>query len=969
MQEGGSSPQSECFIFQPPGKNIYLTVSMMKETCIRAFWTTALIILLLPYSFSQTGQIQVSGRITDASDDSPLVGVNVSVPGKYIGTVSNLEGYFYLRISGEELPLVIRFSMVGYRTEEYTLTKLNTSGLRVRLSNEDIIGGEVVITAPIVEVEQKTFNELLTVEMMDALSIRETPAHNYYEALAYMKGVDVTTQSMQFLTVNARGFNSTENVRFKQIVDGMDNQAPGLSFPVGNIAGLNELDVETMEFMPGPSTALYGNNSLNGVLLLTSKDPFQYPGLSIMVKPGVADLKHGYDYPFQFFGKPMGEVAMRYAKVLGKKLAFKVNAGYMRGKDWYADVTTNIRPGNIKYEWDPGHDGLNQYGDEIMAFLPVGEGGAMIPVARTGYKDKDLVDNNVESLKLDASLHFRITPAVTAILHGNYGKATTVYAAENRIALKGFEIYQYKAELRGKNFDLYGYTTQQGAGDAYDTRFLAIHLNRLWKSDERWFKEYEDVYLGRYAKYGVTPFDHRVARAYADYERILPNTQSFEEAKDSIINNTDFRNGARIINNSRMYELFGNYSLPQTEALLAIRFGGNYRYYKLISDGTIFPDTIGNPISFFEYGGFVELEKKMMEDKLDLMASLRYDASEQFKGSITPRFSVLYTANETRNFRISLLTGTRYPGAREQFINKDLGPHRYLGGLPEMVAVFDLPGNAVYQQNVEAYNDAVDRAVNDERVPVSPTQAMLENIHILQEGIVQPGRFNTLKPERVFSVELGHKGRITKRLYYDLVYYYSIYRNFIGFVRVNKPRTSPAVDLYTALLQMNNSSQRELIYLTTNSKESISIQGLSTGFKYLVPLGSILSWNATFSKINSDPDDPVVPGFNTPVFKTNISLSNRKMDRMENNPGMSRVGFFINWRYQSAMDWESPFASGRVDPFATLDWQISYTLDEPKSVLKFGVNNFLNVQHTSSFGGAQVGIFYYISYTIENLFN
>ncbi|MGC9471646.1 MAG: TonB-dependent receptor [Bacteroidales bacterium] len=919
--------------------------------------------------FAQEGVVQISGRVIDALDEGPMSGVNVSVTGQQLGTVSNPEGYFYLKVTGIELPFEIRFSMVGYRSESYTVKQIITSGLRVRMFSEDILGDEVVITAPAVEVEQKTFREVITVEMMDMLTIKETPAHNYYEALAYMKGVDITTQSLQFLSVNARGFNSTENIRFRQIVDGMDTQAPGFSFSVGNVAGLPELDVETLEFMPGPSTARYGYNSLNGVLVMTSKDPFQYPGLSFSIQPGVSDLRPGHDYPFQFYGKPLFDGSFRYAHVVGDRLAFKLNAGYMKGRDWYADDTTNIRPGNIKWEWDPGHDGLNKYGDEIFSYLPVGENGEDIPVARTGYRDKYLVDNGVESLKLNASVHYRLTPKITAILHGNYGKSTTVYAAENRIALRDFELYQARAEVNGENFQLFGYTTRQGAGDTYDTRFLAIHLNRLWKSDEKWFRQYRDVYLGKYQKYGVKGFDHRVARAFADNERLLPGTSSFEAAKDSLISLTDFRHGARIINNSRMWEVAGNYTFEQGRVLPGLMIGGNFRYYDLISNGTIFPDTTGNPIHFYEYGMFAELERTLIEDRISLVASLRIDGSEQFRHTFTPRLILSLIPDPSHHIRLAVLTGTRYPGAREQFINKDMGAYQYVGGLLPMIENFELPGNSVYQGSVEAFNQAVEEAMSDDKNPKSYAEAMMDNLYLLEEGKVQAEAFAELKPEKVTSFELGYRGKLLNRIFWDLVYYYSTYRDFIGYVEVNRPRTSPSTDLYTAIQQMNSAGMHDLIYVHTNARERIAIQGLSVGVKWLVPLGSVLSWNATFSKINQDPSDPLVPGFNTPVFKTNISISNRKMDRMENNPGMERVGFNINWRFQSAIDWESPFASGRVDPFATLDWQISYHLENPRAVIKAGTNNFLNIIHTNTYGGAQVGIFYYIGFTMENLFN
>jgi iron complex outermembrane receptor protein len=935
-------------------------------------WSVGCMVMILPLllpgsQVSAQSIVQISGRVTDATTNEPMAGVNITIPDKYKGTISNNDGYFYLKVTGIELPFKIRISMVGYHTEEYQVTRTYESGIRVRMMSEDVVASEVVVTAPVIESEQKVFREVRSMERLDALGIKETPAHTYYEALAYLKGIDVTTQSLQFLTVNARGFNSTENLRFKQVVDGMDNQAPGFNFPIGNILGLNELDVESMEFLPGPSSAVYGNNSLNGVLELSSKDPFTYQGLSVVIEPGVADLRPGSDYPFQFFGKPLMDASIRYAKAYGN-VAFKLNLAFMRGRDWYADDTVNVRAGSVHYEVDPGHDGLNQYGDEVMSYLPVGENGEMIPVARTGYRDKYLVDNRVKSLKLGAALHYSLTEKITAVLAANYGLATTVYAGDNRISLPNFQIYQAKAEIRSDRFLVRGYTTQQNSGDAYDTRFLAINLNRYVKSDDQWFKDFKNACLGRYRRFGIIGSDYNVARAFADNDRLWPGTAGFDEVKQKMIDSTGFYRGARIVNNSNLYEVDAEYRFKSEGVMPSITVGGNYRFFDLASEGTIFPDTTGNNITYFEYGSYIEMSKKMLNEKLDLVASLRYDKSENFQGQLTPRFSMLYSFSEYKNLRFSILTGARYPGTKEQFIHQNLGTAIYLGGLHQMFKPYDLPLNSFYYDKVGKFNQAVDNAVYDKDNPISQTQAIFENLSLLQDGIVRQKDFRDLRPEKVLSLELGYKSRIANSFFFDFVYYYSLYKDFIGYVTLAKPRTSPSTDLFTAASQVNNTTQRDLFYLYTNSNEMISLQGIMTGIKWLMPLGSVMGMNATLTKINQQTDDPVVPGFNTPALKVNLSISNRKLDKMPNNPGFKNLGFYINWRYQSPIHWESPFASGRIKQFGTTDFQLSYTFEKPKSVLKAGVNNFLNIIHTSSFGGPQIGIFYYVSYTIESLF-
>src|SRR5690606_231398 len=130
------------------------------------------------------------------------------------------------------------------------------SKVDIQLAESTILGQEVVVSAS--RVEESILKSPVSIEKMDILAIRQTPADTYYKGIANLKGVDVTTSSINFQIVNARGFNSTGNTRFVQLTDGMDTQAPDLNFPIGNLNGPSELDVESVEFIPGASSALYG---------------------------------------------------------------------------------------------------------------------------------------------------------------------------------------------------------------------------------------------------------------------------------------------------------------------------------------------------------------------------------------------------------------------------------------------------------------------------------------------------------------------------------------------------------------------------------------------------------------------------------------------------------------------------------------------------------------------------------------
>jgi iron complex outermembrane receptor protein len=102
--------------------------------------------------------------------------------------------------------------------------------------------------------------------------------------LENLKGVDINVNSLTFKSINTRGFATFANTRFMQLVDGMDNSAPALNFPLGNLLGMTETDVQSVELLPGAASALYGANAFNGILFMRSKSPFDHQGISGYIK-------------------------------------------------------------------------------------------------------------------------------------------------------------------------------------------------------------------------------------------------------------------------------------------------------------------------------------------------------------------------------------------------------------------------------------------------------------------------------------------------------------------------------------------------------------------------------------------------------------------------------------------------------------------------------------------------------------
>lgn len=520
----------------------------MNRTCI-LFW----IVLLGLGSLAAYSQTSLTGKVTDAATQQPLAGVSISLVGTVTGTITDAKGNFTLNTSATP-PLQLRISSVGYATQVLDVSA-NQTHLTITLQEQAYLGEEVVVSAS--RVEENVLQSPVSIEKMDIRSIQSTPAASFYDALRNLKGVDVATQSLTFTSVNTRGFAGNGNTRVVQMVDGMDNQAPGLNFAVGNIVGISELDLESVELLPGAASALYGPNATNGLLLMNSKSPFQYQGLSAYVKGGVMHASNRSEATTPFY-----DASIRFAKAFNNKVAFKLNVSYLAAKDWQAtdtrDQSFGLAADNPLYPGfdrtpatNPNYNGVNVYGDEnssnvsLASFRPVfaqfmqlpaaqlnaidprltqivngikaisaGTGlpastiinGILLPdqlVARTGYTERDLVDYRTKSLKVSGALHYRLSDKVEAIVQANWGLGTTVYTSSDRYYIKDFTLGQYKLELKGDHFFVRAYTTQERSGDAYASGILASYINEAWKPSlnsaalaSSWYPQYAFTYGG-----------------------------------------------------------------------------------------------------------------------------------------------------------------------------------------------------------------------------------------------------------------------------------------------------------------------------------------------------------------------------------------------------------------------------------------------------------------------------------------
>jgi len=213
-------------------------------------------------SFSQT---TISGSVVD-DNSQPIPGANIIVVGTTSGNVTDFDGNFTLTYH-QNPPFSVQASSVGFET---VIIKITSNNQKVNfVLKEGTSLDEVVISAS--RTPERIFESPVTVERFGIKQIKNTASADFYDGLENLKGVDVNTNSLTFKSVNTRGFATFANNRFMQLVDGMDNSTPALNFPIGNLVGMTETDVQSVELLPGASSALYGANALMGFCLCAVK--------------------------------------------------------------------------------------------------------------------------------------------------------------------------------------------------------------------------------------------------------------------------------------------------------------------------------------------------------------------------------------------------------------------------------------------------------------------------------------------------------------------------------------------------------------------------------------------------------------------------------------------------------------------------------------------------------------------------
>ncbi len=977
-------------------------------------------------SFTMWAQTQVSGTVTDA-DGQPLPGANILMDGT-TGAVSDFDGNFSLS-TDQQPPFTLTVSSVGFESTTVDVTSASVS-LTIQLSEGSTQLDEIVVSAS--RFAQRIFESPVTVEKFNVQQIAATPAADFFSGLEEIRGIQVNRGGLVFNQVNTRGFGTLYNEGFVTLVDGMDNQAPIFGFAIGNLIGLNELDVQSVEVLPGAASALYGADAYKGIMFMNSKSAFDDTGVSAYVKSGVTSQDVSGQNEFTDWG-------VRLAHAFSDKFAIKATYSNIEGTDWEAaDKRSQDANGRVVdgvNPLDPTYNGINVYGDELgLAFnlsenfsdnvLPAVElptsltggvegltladlpalnpstgqplanlstgapfgsaleyyqyvfgtlapgfwGTDMQQINFTGYDERALTDGTTSNYKYNVEASYRPAEDVEIILGSRQGGGKIILQGLSRYTIDNFKMTQNKLEVNWGNLNFKAYTTEEDAGDSYDTNaagllmfaaqdggpsewygnyFEGFHMSALGGAENPALalgllqqiagEVYGGTALGgdmsgtTYANYGITSLTphHYAGRVLANQNMIQPGTSEFDSTLDAIASTT-----AKLTDNTKTQSFELNYDLTDRVDFADILIGGSYRNTELNTQGTVLTDYDG-PISYYQYGMYTQAKKDL--GKLTLTGSIRYDKSEFFDAVFTPRLGALYSISDNQNLRVSYQTGFRNPTNQDQYIGLRGSRTVLMGSSPDSVDRFKMP-----------FQRATDGAVYNVTGDVVFATA-------LNPTTYQPEELKNVEPEYIVSYDIGYRFN-TPTTSFDIAAYLSQYDNFIA-----------TQDVWIPLLYNGQSVTEALDNLDVfpfsvdgNIDEEVSSYGVSVAVNQALTQKIGMNMSYEFNDLDYTPSSATSlfePSFNTPKHRFKVSVVGQNIN--------DNIGFNVSLRSNSEYEYQASFIDETIAANTVIDAQVSFTLDKLNSVLKVGGTNIGGDDYVSLVGSGMIGQMFYTSLTFN----
>ena len=410
----------------------------------------------------------VSGRLTDVETGQPVVAVTVQVvsaTGRVVASgVTDPEGNF--RIANVPVgTYALVLTHVGYQT-------LRLPDIRVVAGETTMAGGSLTSSAfllnPVVvsasKRQEKAIEAPASVSVISKEEIEQRPAVTPIDHIRTVPGVDVITSGVQSTNVVVRGFNNIFSGALHTLTDYRIAGVPSLRVNFMHFIPQNNDDIDRMEVVLGPGSALYGPNTANGVLHILTKSPLtDDPGTSLTVAGGMHAGSPLPPAPLTLINIPaepstgLFQATFRTSHRLGDKFGFKVSGQYLQADEFlYRDKVEDSTKINL-----PTDPTALQASPLFAPSMSLAE--RQLRAARIANRDFD-----IKRWSGDARADWRVSDNFTAVLSGGITN-------DNSIELTGIGAgqavdwkYSYvQARANYRNWFAQTYMNMSDAGETF----------------------------------------------------------------------------------------------------------------------------------------------------------------------------------------------------------------------------------------------------------------------------------------------------------------------------------------------------------------------------------------------------------------------------------------------------------------------------------------------------------------------
>ena len=363
------------------------------------------VIPVMILSFGLAAQTMITGKVTDSATGEGLIGASVQVVGTTAGTTTDLNGSYTLNVPDGANVLEVTYT--GYKSAQISIDGKTTIDVTLEIG---IALDEVIVSAS--RRPEKIINSPSSISVIGAKRINNTAVANPLQLMKNTAGVSISEQGAGRMSINLRGQVGTFFSGIYVARDYKPLTHPGNGSFFANDHSLSPLDIERVEVVRGPGSALYGPGVTNGVVHFISKSPFKHAGTSAELGLNTVNGFDGFGY----------STTVRHAGHNEKgTVGYKINAYYKETDEWAYDIYNDP---------DLANTAGRLRGVDVIQSVESGE--ALI----TGILADGLQDY-FRNYNIDGALYFKKPSSNdNLVLAGGYTKTDHVWMTTNNIAIR-----------------------------------------------------------------------------------------------------------------------------------------------------------------------------------------------------------------------------------------------------------------------------------------------------------------------------------------------------------------------------------------------------------------------------------------------------------------------------------------------------------------------------------------------------